>query len=441
MSDVEVMDWSDDNQDTVDDKDPFDGFSSDEDVEIKEESEAAQVKQEAPELNQITGGGIFSESNVTSTISSEMGSTRGTSQFTGSVLGDPTYKAPSTPSVSLPSAPNLTAINNRTLKRKLYQKFLEEKRKVEKQKNSERREKRKNETPEEREAKKKAFGKTTAQVDYSQKTIENQRIWDETTVVAQPTPGQLPNIEAPVLDPEVGLEHANDEFASYFAGKVTPKVLITTGENARNRTWKLALEWGSCIPNSFVLKRKRLSVKKIIDQAKERNFTTVIVINDDRGVPNGALVSYLPDGPTALFKMTNVKLRCEICTKNPRGNKGKGPEHIQPTSHRPELIVKRFSTKLGHRVSRLFTSLYTHDPQFRGRQAATFYNMRDFIFFRFHRYQFKKDGQKAALLEMGPRFTLKLRWLQEGTFDSKTGTYEWIHKRHQQEKSRRKFHL
>ena len=136
MSDVEVIDWSDDDQD-IDGENPFDGFSSDDGAEIKEEAEDTQVKQEAPELNQITGGGIFSESNVTSTISSEMGSTRATSQFTGSVLGDPTYKAPSTPSVTLPSAPNLTAINNRTLKRKLYQKFLEEKRKVEKQKNSE----------------------------------------------------------------------------------------------------------------------------------------------------------------------------------------------------------------------------------------------------------------------------------------------------------------
>ena len=33
-----------------------------------------------------------------------------------------------------------------------------------------------------------------------------------------------------------------------------------------------------------------------------------------------------------------------------------------------------------------------------------------------------------GLQELGPKFTLKLRWLQKGTFDTKFGEYEWIHK-------------
>ena len=33
-----------------------------------------------------------------------------------------------------------------------------------------------------------------------------------------------------------------------------------------------------------------------------------------------------------------------------------------------------------------------------------------------------------ALKELGPRFTLKLRSLQKGTFSSKHGHYEWIQK-------------
>lgn len=43
------------------------------------------------------------------------------------------------------------------------------------------------------------------------------------------------------------------------------------------------------------------------------------------------------------------------------------------------------------------------------------------------RYIFK-NSQKAGLQELGPRFTLKLRSLQRGTFDTKFGQYEWIHK-------------
>lgn len=33
-----------------------------------------------------------------------------------------------------------------------------------------------------------------------------------------------------------------------------------------------------------------------------------------------------------------------------------------------------------------------------------------------------------GIQELGPRFTLKLRSLQKGTFDSKFGEYEWVHK-------------
>ena len=32
------------------------------------------------------------------------------------------------------------------------------------------------------------------------------------------------------------------------------------------------------------------------------------------------------------------------------------------------------------------------------------------------------------LQEIGPRFTLKLQSLQKGTFDSKGGEFEWVHK-------------
>lgn len=38
-----------------------------------------------------------------------------------------------------------------------------------------------------------------------------------------------------------------------------------------------------------------------------------------------------------------------------------------------------------------------------------------------------KNSAKVGLQEAGPRFTLKLKSLQHGTFDSKTGEYIWLH--------------
>lgn len=90
--------------------------------------------------------------------------------------------------------------------------------------------------------------------------------------------------------------------------------------------------------------------------------------------------------------------------------------------------------------SSLHTSL-PQNPEFRGRQVATFHNQRDFLFFRRHRYVFSEDGKRATLQELGPRFTLKMKWLLAGHFDTKGGEYEWFHKRHEMDTSRRKFHL
>lgn len=65
-----------------------------------------------------------------------------------------------------------------------------------------------------------------------------------------------------------------------------------------------------------------------------------------------------------------------------------------------------------------------------------------FLSFRF-RYEFNLKTGKPRLRELGPRFTLKLRSVQKGTFDSKYGEYEWIiqGRRHDMETSRRKFFL
>ncbi|XP_007421442.1 ribosome production factor 1 isoform X2 [Python bivittatus] len=247
------------------------------------------------------------------------------------------------------------------------------------------------------------------------KTIENQRVYDETTVD--------PN------DEEVTLDEATDEFAPYFNRQTVPKILITTSDRPRGRTVRFCEQLSTCIPNSHVYYRRGLALKKIIPQCISRDFTDLIVINEDRKIPNGLVLSHLPEGPTAHFRMSSVRLRKEI------KRKGKNP-----TEHQPEIILNNFTTRLGHSIGRMLASLFPHDPQFVGRQVATFHNQRDYIFFRFHRYIFKNE-KKVAIQELGPRFTLKLRSLQKGTFDSKFGEYEWIHKRREMDTSRRKFHL
>ncbi|VDN51647.1 unnamed protein product, partial [Dracunculus medinensis] len=247
------------------------------------------------------------------------------------------------------------------------------------------------------------------------RTIENTREYDMTMVSPD--------------DEEVIYDEAHDEMSSYFSRITKPKVLITTSVHAKVKSFKFCCELQKCIPDAEIFTRKNIPLKKVVQQAKEKEYSDLIVVHEDRKVPNGIVLCHLPNGPTAYFKINSLKFRKDI--------KGVG----ESTGHHPELILNNFNTRLGHTIARMFACLFPHNPMFVGRRVVTFHNQRDYIFFRHHRYEFKKEGEKASLHELGPRFTLRLKWLQKGTFDTRYGEYEWVLKRHEMETSRRRFFL
>ncbi|KAF0492545.1 Brix-domain-containing protein [Gigaspora margarita] len=245
------------------------------------------------------------------------------------------------------------------------------------------------------------------------KTLENTREFDETIVD--------PN------DSEVREDIESDEFSAYFREGIAPKILITTSKRPSKAGYEFTSELVDVFPNSQFMKREsKYSIKQIIESCMNRDFTDVMIINEDRKIPNAVTLVHLPEGPTAYFKLTSIKLSREI------------DGHGRSSCHKPELILNNFNTRLGHTIGRWFQALFPHVPEFQGRQVATFHNQRDFIFFRRHRYVFK-NKEKAELQEIGPRFTLKLKWLQKGIFD-KDEEYEWIFKP-KLETSRRRFFL
>lgn len=250
------------------------------------------------------------------------------------------------------------------------------------------------------------------------------------------------------VDPEVEADHADDEFAAYFSDTERPKILVTTRPRPSQNVFFFIADLQNLIPSLHFYPRKSYSLKEVVTFASNRDFTHLMVLGERHKKCNGMTICHLKKahadsdmaGPTAFFKVSNV-----VTSQNL-------PKHGTPTPHIPELNLHGFGTRLGHRVGRFLGSLFPHNAEFQGRQVATFHNQRDYIFVRHHRYIFhesktsilKKDAEKktrARLQELGPRFTLKLRWLQEGTFDSQFGEYEWIHKRKEMDTTRRRFHL
>uniref|UniRef100_A0AC35FYI2 Brix domain-containing protein n=1 Tax=Panagrolaimus sp. PS1159 TaxID=55785 RepID=A0AC35FYI2_9BILA len=249
------------------------------------------------------------------------------------------------------------------------------------------------------------------------RTIESTREEDVTMVQAE--------------DDEVMHDQKFDEMSAYFNRETTPKVVLTTSPRAKASTVKFCFELRKCIPGAEMFPRKNIPVKKIVKQAVEAGYTDIMVVHEDRNKtkPDGIILCHLPEGPTAYFKINSLKYSKEI--------KGVG----ESTSHYPEVILNNFNTRLGLLISRMLVCLFPQDPNFVGRRVVTFHNQRDYIFFRHHRYEFKKEGEKTALHELGPRFTLRLKWLQKGTFNPTEGEYEWVLKRHEMETSRRRFFL
>ncbi|RKP12124.1 anticodon-binding protein [Piptocephalis cylindrospora] len=244
-------------------------------------------------------------------------------------------------------------------------------------------------------------------------TLENTREADE-TVITEP-------------DNEVAEDETTDEFASYYNG-AAPKIVVTTSPHASRPTFEFAHELVTIFPNAeFVRRGAKFDIAQIVEFCKNRGYTDLIVINEDKKMPNALTICHLPEGPTAHFKLTSIRSGKDI-----RG-------HGRASAHKPELILNNLHTRLGHTVGRMFSALFPQVPEFQGRQACTLHNQRDFIFFRRHRYVFQ-NAKRVNLQEIGPRFTLKLRWLQKGTFNTQSGEYEWVFKP-ELETSRRRFFL
>ena len=114
------------------------------------------------------------------------------------------------------------------------------------------------------------------------------------------------------------------------------QILIVMSMIFFQKTLVFVKELTRMIPNSTPLRRKNSSVKKMVKQCIDNDYTDILVVNEDNRVPNGLIVTHLPDGPTAVFKLSNVKITKDI-----------KKDWKDITDHRPEVILNNFTTRLG----------------------------------------------------------------------------------------------
>ncbi|KAK5107330.1 hypothetical protein LTR62_001385 [Meristemomyces frigidus] len=253
--------------------------------------------------------------------------------------------------------------------------------------------------------------------------------------------------EAPSAVPSTATTAATDlaltpealiqKFPTFFANTdKDPKVLVTTSINSPLH-WEAQL-LTSLFPGSSYVKRTahyhsyKYSIREISAYAANKGFTHVVVLNEERKRPKGLDIVALPAGPMFHFSISNWVEGAKL------------PGHGNPTNHYPELILNGFRTSLGLLTAHLFKSLFPPRPEIQGRQVVTLHNQRDYIFLRRHRYVFREkratekliqgtDGKpmkgveeiRAGLQELGPRFTLKLRRIDQGIQRASGQEWEW----------------
>jgi U3 small nucleolar ribonucleoprotein protein IMP4 len=211
-------------------------------------------------------------------------------------------------------------------------------------------------------------------------------------------------------DPDAHVSNVlDDEYAS--AGVNDPRLLITTSHDPSSKLTQFLKELRLVFPNCHRMNRGGTSMKELVDVTKAEGFTDLIIVHETRGVPDGMIVSHMPNGPTAYFNLSNTILRHDI----------EGTPNVPEVF--PHLIFENFSTKLGNRVSTILKHLFPV-PRADASRIVTCMNRDDYVSFRHHVYK-KQSYKEVDLLELGPRFEMKVYQIKLGTPEQAEAENEW----------------
>jgi U3 small nucleolar ribonucleoprotein protein IMP4 len=177
------------------------------------------------------------------------------------------------------------------------------------------------------------------------------------------------------------------------------KILVTTSRHPSQRLTQFLQEIRIIIPNSIRVNRGNIVLKDIIKACKQNDFSDLIILHENRGNPDGLIISHFPNGPTIFFGLFNVVLRHDI-----EANK------INKISEAyPHLIFEGFNSRVGIRITEILKNIFPV-PKAESKRVLTFANKDDFISFRHHNFEIHKNnyGDKDVILEeIGHRFELR----------------------------------
>jgi ribosome production factor 1 len=122
--------------------------------------------------------------------------------------------------------------------------------------------------------------------------------------------------------------------------------MMTTNKRPKGFVFPFLKSIKEVFPKCYYYERKEFKIKDVIEWGKAEEFTDLLVIYEKSGTPHTLIHTHLPEGPTATYRISSIKMRHEIAG------------HGNPTDHDPELILNNFDTMIGHRLGRMLASLF-----------------------------------------------------------------------------------
>jgi len=248
-------------------------------------------------------------------------------------------------------------------------------------------------------------------------TADRKRKFREAVEAGKPVPTELRR-DADQLQKELALEdveHAepSDGIDSEYvnAGVTDPKVLVTTSHDPSSKLGQFLKEIKLVIPNSQRMNRGGHTVNQIVEMCRGEGYSDLVILQEHRGVPDGIVVSHMPYGPTAYFGLHNVVMRHDIA------------DRANASEAFPHLVQHNLSTRIGKRAASILKHLFPV-PKPDSRRVVSMVNQNDFISFRHHVYS--KEKGEVQLMEVGPRFELKLYQIKLGTLEQTEAETEWV---------------
>ncbi|KAG4303519.1 hypothetical protein PCANB_000121 [Pneumocystis canis] len=216
------------------------------------------------------------------------------------------------------------------------------------------------------------------------------------------------------------LNHLDDEYGNL--GEREPSILITTSRKPSTKLSQFAKEMKLLIPNSKKINRGNYIINDIVAACRANDITDLIILHETRGIPDCLIISHFPYGPTVSFTLHNVILRHDI------------PNIGNVSESYPRLIISNLTSKLGLRVKKVLKALFPSNPKENSHRVITFANQEDYISLRHHVY-LRTDSKNIELVEVGPRFEMRLYEIKLGTIELSAADIEWRLKPYQRHKS------